>query len=97
MLWPHAATVAYAIAAVVTGYCSLRLWRLSLSPFWLSWALVASMSVLFSIAWGVVAFDTDLDRATWSETITPASTIFPLLFALPALIIVARMKPPKES
>ena len=90
MYWPHAATLNYAVASAITGYCAFRLWRADLSPFWLTWALVSAMSAMFSVAWGFVAFDSDLDRATWSETITPGSTIFPLLFALPALVIVVR-------
>ena len=94
-VWPYVATVTYAFASLMTGYSAWRLRRLRLAPFWLTWALVSAMSAVFAVAWGFVAFNPDLDRAVWSETITPASALFPIIFTLPAIVIVARMNPKK--
>lgn len=82
-MWPYAATVTYAYAALVAGWWAQR--HETVTSLTIAWALTAAMSAGFSAAWAVVAF-TDVDRAVWSELVTPASTVFPLIFTLPATI-----------
>ena len=84
MYWPHAAMVTYAIGSVISGVLGRHLGPRN--PMGVAWALVSLMCLFFAGAWGFVAFDGSLDRGDWSRTVTPVSTLFTLIFTLPALI-----------
>lgn len=89
MAWSTAAMLTYGVGAVIAGWRA-HLTRKHPDMISLAWTLTAGLCVVFSVAWGWVVFDSDLDRGKWSELVTPASTIFPLIFTLPASIRIVR-------
>jgi len=95
--WAAAATATYAMAAVGNAYaaCILRSRRRCASAA--GFALIAFMSAVYVAAWGWVAVDPSVDRGGWSEFITPGSTVFPLVFSLPAWMLIDQRRAHSDS
>jgi len=96
--WAAAATATYAMAAVGNAYaaCILRS-RRRWCPSAAGFALIAFMSAVYVAAWGWVAVDPSVDRGGWSEFITPGSTVFPLVFSLPAWMLIDQRRAHSDS
>ena len=89
MYWPHAAMLTYGIGAGFAARLALAFIRRGFVPMGLAWVMVHIAMAALSAAWGILVF-TDVDRAVWSETITPASTLFPIVVMLPGFVIMIR-------
>lgn len=90
--WPLAAAIGYTVSAVVI------LTRVAVVPagspvgqLWAVWR--EGVALLIGIAWLVIGihwawlqFDPDLDRAAWSEGLTPWSTAAGFLVGVPAVL-----------
>lgn len=95
MLWPFVTAVLAAVAAVINATIAVRLWRtrtVGTTP-WAIWHTVTAAGAAFYAAmFAEVVFVDDLNRAAWSERLTPTSAVsFFVVWTIPAVIhIVTR-------
>ena len=88
--WAAVTAVCALVAAVVNARAAVLAHRAPDSVRAPVYAFTAAMSVLYAVAWGLLAFRT-VDRAGWSEVMTPvAAFTFVSVWIVHALVLVWR-------